>query len=32
VHLPGGDLLVELDGLNATLVGPAVEICRVELV
>ena len=32
VHLPGGDLLVELDGDRATLTGPAVEICRVELV
>ncbi|TML15189.1 MAG: diaminopimelate epimerase [Actinobacteria bacterium] len=32
VHLPGGDLLVELDGDHATLTGPAVEICRVELV
>jgi diaminopimelate epimerase len=33
VHLPGGDLLVELDGdLRARLTGPAVEICRVELV
>jgi diaminopimelate epimerase len=32
VHLPGGDLLVELDGeLRARLTGPAVEICRVEL-
>jgi diaminopimelate epimerase len=33
VHLPGGDLLVELqaDG-SATLTGPAEEICRVELV
>jgi diaminopimelate epimerase len=33
VHLPGGDLLVELgaDG-RARLTGPAVEICRVELV
>jgi diaminopimelate epimerase len=33
VHLPGGDLLVELDReLRARLTGPAVEICRVELV
>jgi diaminopimelate epimerase len=33
VHLPGGDLLVEIDGAgNARLTGPAVEICRVELV
>jgi diaminopimelate epimerase len=33
VHLPGGDLLVELDGnRNARLTGPAEEICRVELV
>jgi diaminopimelate epimerase len=32
VHLPGGDLLVELDGAgHARLTGPAVEICRVEL-
>jgi diaminopimelate epimerase len=33
VHLPGGDLLVELgeDG-RARLTGPAEEICRVELV
>jgi diaminopimelate epimerase len=33
VHLPGGDLLVELDGENrARLTGPATEICRIELV
>jgi diaminopimelate epimerase len=33
VHLPGGDLLVELDGAgHARLTGPAVEICTVELV
>jgi diaminopimelate epimerase len=33
VHLPGGDLLVELDGDGrARLTGPAEEICRVELV
>jgi hypothetical protein len=32
VHLLGGDLLVQLDGGRATLIGPAVEICRVELV
>src|SRR5256714_988083 len=32
VHLPGGDLLVQLDGNRGTLTGPAVEICRVELV
>jgi diaminopimelate epimerase len=32
VHLPGGDLLVQLDGDRAKLTGPAVEICRVELV
>jgi diaminopimelate epimerase len=33
VHLPGGDLLVEIDDTgNARLSGPAVEICRVELV
>jgi diaminopimelate epimerase len=32
VHLPGGDLLVELDGEGrASLTGPAEEICRVEL-
>jgi diaminopimelate epimerase len=33
VHLPGGELLVELqaDG-SARLTGPAEEICRVELV
>jgi diaminopimelate epimerase len=32
VHLPGGDLLVELDGDGrARLTGPAVEICRIEL-
>jgi diaminopimelate epimerase len=33
VHLAGGDLRVELDArYNARLIGPAVEICRVELV
>lgn len=33
VHLPGGDLLVELgDDGSARLTGPAEEICRVELV
>jgi diaminopimelate epimerase len=33
VHLPGGDLLVELDtDGGARLTGPAEEICRVELV
>jgi len=33
VHLPGGDLLVELDSDGrARLTGPAQEICRVELV
>ncbi len=33
VHLPGGDLLVELDaGGRARLTGPAEEICRIELV
>ncbi len=33
VHLPGGDLLVELDATGgARLTGPAEEICRVELV
>jgi diaminopimelate epimerase len=32
VHLPGGDLLVELgDAGRARLTGPAEEICRVEL-
>jgi diaminopimelate epimerase len=31
VRLPGGDLLVELDDDGATLTGPAVEICRGEL-
>jgi diaminopimelate epimerase len=32
VHLPGGDLLVELDARGeARLTGPAEEICRVEL-
>ena len=31
VHLPGGDLRVELDGGRARLIGPAQEICRVEL-
>ena len=32
VHLPGGDLLVELDANgHARLIGPAEEICRVEL-
>jgi diaminopimelate epimerase len=32
VHLPGGDLLVELDADGgARLTGPAEEICRVEL-
>jgi diaminopimelate epimerase len=33
VHLPGGDLLVELDADGrARLTGPAEEICRIELV
>jgi diaminopimelate epimerase len=33
VHLPGGDLLVELDDAgHARLTGPAEEICRIELV
>jgi diaminopimelate epimerase len=34
VHLAGGDLRVELDDANrhARLIGPAVEICRIELV
>lgn len=32
VHLPGGDLVVSIDsGGDATLVGPAEEICRGEL-
>ena len=32
VHLAGGDLVVTLDeALNASLVGPAAEICRLEL-
>jgi diaminopimelate epimerase len=32
VHLPGGELLVELDGNgHGRLVGPAEEICRIEL-
>jgi diaminopimelate epimerase len=32
VHLAGGDLRVELDGENrARLIGPAEEICRIEL-
>jgi diaminopimelate epimerase len=32
VHLPGGELLVELDGNGrARLIGPAEEVCRVEL-
>jgi diaminopimelate epimerase len=33
VHLPGGELLVELNGEGrARLTGPAEEICRIELV
>jgi diaminopimelate epimerase len=33
VHLPGGDLTVELDDHGeAVLTGPAEEICRVEIV
>jgi diaminopimelate epimerase len=33
VHLAGGDLRVELDaGHHARLIGPALEICRIELV
>ncbi|MBA3733921.1 MAG: diaminopimelate epimerase [Actinobacteria bacterium] len=32
VHLPGGDLLVELSDGGAKLTGPAEEICRIELV
>jgi diaminopimelate epimerase len=32
VHLAGGDLVVTLDdAMNATLTGPAEEICRLEL-
>lgn len=31
VHLAGGDLTVELEDGRATLIGPAEEICRVEL-
>jgi diaminopimelate epimerase len=31
VHLAGGDLLVELRDGEATLTGPAEEICTVEL-
>ena len=31
VRMPGGELEVRLDGAEATLVGPAVEICRGEL-
>jgi diaminopimelate epimerase len=32
VHLPGGELLVELDGAGrARLTGPAEEICRIEV-
>lgn len=31
VRLPGGELLVELDGRRARLTGPAQEICRIEL-
>jgi diaminopimelate epimerase len=31
VHLAGGDLTVELDGAEARLIGPAEEICTVEL-
>ena len=30
VQMPGGDLSVDIDGGNATLVGPAEEICRGE--
>ena len=33
VHLPGGELLVEIHAdRRATLTGPAEEICRIELV
>jgi diaminopimelate epimerase len=32
VRMPGGELEVQLDGGGATLVGPAEEICRGELV
>jgi diaminopimelate epimerase len=32
VHLPGGDLVVELDAdRRARLTGPVVEICQIEL-
>ena len=32
VHLAGGDLVVSVDDdMNARLVGPAEEICRLEL-
>jgi diaminopimelate epimerase len=31
VHLPGGDLRVELDGPRARLTGPAQRICTIEL-
>lgn len=31
VHLPGGELVVTLAGKQATLLGPAVRICRGEL-
>ncbi len=30
VHMPGGDLFVTIAGTHATLLGPAVEICRGE--
>jgi diaminopimelate epimerase len=33
VHLPGGDLVVELDAeLGARLTGPVEEVCRIELI
>ena len=32
VHMPGGNLEVRLENGGATLVGPAEEICRGELV
>jgi len=31
VHMPGGELVVELEAGEATLIGPAVEICRGEI-
>jgi diaminopimelate epimerase len=32
VHLPGGDLLVEVTDTRARLTGPAEEICTIQLV